>query len=381
MKTPRLKTSATQINEFLTCKRRWVASYVLGIKQPQTEAMAFGETGHKYLENYMKYGTPPDAEKPWQFTKESKIRYPGLSAKKAIKHIPKPGTARAEHGFSFVINDIEFIGYIDLEYFDEHKNIYLTDYKFVSSYQSALDSDSLQTNVQTTIYAAKSIFEHKVENINLKWVYILSTKNPSVRTITSGLTKKQTSDQLKKLLDICEEMIELRDSIKKEKYTEIEILNEIQPTIESCSRYGGCYYINMCNLTPEQLMQGDFKEMDNDLSSKLKGLGLDQYIKKDAPKKDDPPEVKGPPPSNGGTKTTAKGTMDLSQFMKQPTVHTEQKPEERAPVEVVQTTIVPPAKLNAPEHYTQEVKEVVAGLSDEDKSAFLRVVKAVLDRI
>lgn len=380
MKKPRLKTSATQINEFLTCKRRWVASYVLGIKQPQTEAMAFGETGHKYLENYMKYGTLPDAEKPWQFTKESKIRYPGLSAKKAIKHIPKPGTARAEHGFSFIINGIEFIGYIDLEYFDEHKNIYLTDYKFVSSYQSALGSDSLQANVQATIYAAKAIFEHKVENIILKWIYILSTKNPSVRTITSGLTKKQTSDQLKKLLDICEEMIELRDSIKKEKYSDIEILNEMQPTIESCSRYGGCYYINMCNLTPEQLMQGDFKEMDKDLSSKLKGLGLDQYIKKDTSKTDDPPEVKGPPPSNGG-KTTAKGTMDLSQFMKQPTVHTEQKPEERAPVEVVQTTMIPPAKLNAPEHYTQEVKEVVAGLSDEDKSAFLRVVKAVLDRI
>lgn len=381
MKKPRLKTSATQINEFLTCKRRWVASYVLGIKQPQTEAMAFGETGHKYLENYMKYGTPPDAEKPWQFTKESRIRYPGLSAKKAIRHIPKPGTARAEHGFSFIINGIEFIGYIDLEYFDEHKNIYLTDYKFVSSYQSALDSDSLQANVQATIYAAKAIFEHKVENINLKWVYILSTKNPSARTITSGLTKKQTSDQLKKLLDICEEMIELRNNIKQEKHSDIEILNKIQPTIESCSRYGGCYYINMCNLTPEQLMQGDFKEMDKDLSSKLKGLGLDQYIKKDAPKKDDPPEVKGPPSSNGGTKTTAKGTMDLSQFMKQPTVHTEQKTEERAPVEVVQTTIVPPAKLNAPEHYTQEVKEVVADLSDEDKSAFLRVVKAVLDRI
>jgi hypothetical protein len=76
----RLTTSATQISEFLTCQRRWVAKYILKDKEPQSEAMAFGEAGHKMLETYAKTGIVPDPDLPWQFEKDSKIRYPGLSA-------------------------------------------------------------------------------------------------------------------------------------------------------------------------------------------------------------------------------------------------------------------------------------------------------------
>jgi len=379
----KLQVSATQINEYMTCKRRWVAGYLLGLKQPQTEAMAFGEAGHKMLETYHKTGTPPDVTQPWQFTKDSRIRYPGLSAKKALKHIPPPGTGRSEHGFSFVIKGFKFVGYIDLEWFQSETELYVTDYKFVSSYQSALDAMTLADNVQATIYATKAIIEHNVDSVNLKWIYVLSTKNPSARPIETMLSKNQTGKQMQKLLRICEEMYSLKQEIQeirsKNDKDYNEILNIIPPTMQSCSRYAGCYYINRCNFTPEEMMKGDLEEMDQNLSDKLKGLGLEQFIKTTT---ETPSEKPAPPPKEKETTIApSNGKLDLSQFMKTPVVHTDQKVEkqaERAPV----------VQLNAPEHYEQTaltetavVDKVKNLLTEEEIKVFLNVVKKVLTNL
>lgn len=363
----RLKTSATQIDKFLTCKRTWVASYLLGWQQPQTEAMAFGETGHKYLEIYQKTGKVPDVDRPWQFTKESRIRYPGLSAKKALKHIPAPGKGRPEHGFEFTIKGIKFIGYIDLEWKDEN-GIWVTDYKFVSSYSSALKEDTLAANIQATIYALKTIFEYNIDEVNLKWIYILSTKNPSSRPIISKLTEKQAKKQFKTLLNICEEMTEFRNNLYnkhniKELKTlseeiKLEIINSIQPNVKSCGRYNGCYYLDKCKLTDEQLIEGDMQM--STLEDQLKDLGLDKFIEK--PEQEKPEQ------------------LNLDEYVTKPEVH--EKSTERKE---------PETKLNAPEHYIElapcrPAPPRLAPLSkvmitEKERETFLTVIRKLLERI
>lgn len=364
-----LTTSATQCDAYLQCKRKWVAGYLLGLKQPQTEPMAFGEVGHKYLEVYQRTGVLPDENKPWQFTKNSKVRYPGKSARKALKHIPAPKTGRPEHGFKFNVRGIEFIGYIDLEWQDS-KGLWVTDYKFVSSFQSALAEDTLAANIQATIYATKALLEHKVKEVNLKWIYILSTQKPSARPIITKLTEEQTKKQLQSLLGICREMIQLKEHVNskygnnlKEIPEEIknDIINPIEPTVESCSRYNGCYYCDRCQLTEEQLLEGDMTDMDKNLESKLKDMGLDQFLDKEpvqepTPKQEQKNEVveaiketyeKAGLEKKQTTNNKQHKQLDINDFLTKPETHTDKPKEKREE---------PKVNLNAPEHYVEDTK-------------------------
>lgn len=407
----RLTTSATQIDQWLMCKRKWVAAYLLGLKQPQTEAMAFGEAGHKYLEVYNRTGKIPDETKPWQFTSSSNIRYPGKSAKKALKHIPPPHTGRPEHGFKFVIKGIEFIGYIDLEWSDE-SGLWVTDYKFTSGFDNAMDSSTLAANVQAAIYSAKAMFEHKVKEVNLKWIYILSSKNPSAKTVISKLTEDQTKAQLKTLLSLCEEMIICKNTLESKcgiynNYTSLktlpeeiknDIINSIEPTVESCSRFNGCYYCDRCKLTEEQLIEGDMNDMDKDMESKLKSMGLDQFIKPVQEQKQQETvttqQVKQEMDNVQTEQQKDNKQLNINDFLEQPVVHADKPKEKREE---------PKVQLNAPENYVdkisekqlqKEVKATVAlaaketscccnsggsafNLSDEEKA----VLKALIDRL
>lgn len=388
-----LVTSATQINEYQTCVRRWVAGYLLRIKQPQTEAMAFGTVGHSMLEKYSKIGKIPDEDFAWQFNKDRPIRYPGRSAKKCLKHIPTPGKGRPEHGFSFVIKGIKFIGYIDLQWEDE-KGLWVTDYKFVSSFSSVLDSESLAENVQATIYSTKALLENKqstLDKINLRWIYALSTKNPSARRVEASLTENQTKKQLSNLINICEEMILLKERLENvysnntknlPNETKLEIINSLPPTVKSCSRYAGCYYLDKCKLTTEQLIEGDFEDMDNNLQDKLKGLGLSKYIKNPVEKVQ---EASNNAPEDDELKIEKKTISKedlLAQYVRKPKQH-EIKQEKREE---------PKTQLNAPEHYLEDVKEEVQepcactnsnvpvggfNLTKEEK----KVLKGIIDRL
>lgn len=355
----RLVTSATQINEYLTCQRRWVAGYLLDLKQPETEAMAYGKIGHKMLEVYHNIGKIPDINYAWQFNKDRPVRYPGLSAKKCLKHMPPPKTGRAEHGFSFVINGIKFIGYIDLEWKDE-QSLWVTDYKFVSSFQSALDANTLTENIQATIYSTKAILQHKVKKVNLRWIYALSTKNPSSRKVESYLKEEQVKKQLKVLLNVCEDMIVLKDKVSQMKGSKEDIINSLPPTVKSCSRYAGCYYLNKCKLTQEQLMQGDFDEMDQTLKNKLTEMGLSKYVKQDPTPEEKVEEKK--------EKTTTTMPTNLNKYVKQPEQHKIEKKEKKEPE----------VQLNAPENYVDKPNVCSSfSLTDEEKA----VLKGIIDRL
>jgi hypothetical protein len=360
------------------CKRAWVAGYVFKDKQPQSEAMAFGEKAHKLLEVYAQTGQVPDDKQPWQFPGSEKVRFPGLSARKAMKHVPGPGIGRAEHGFGFVLKGVKFVGYIDREW-QEENDVWITDYKFTSSYQSALSPEDLAQNSQAIIYAVKTMIEKKVKEVNLHWVYTLSTKNPTSRAVTTKITEAQAKNHFQHLLKICEEMIALREDVQKQLdqgVAQNEILNSLPPTVESCSRYAGCYYIDRCNLTPEQMMEGAFSDM-TDLNSKLTNQGLDKFIKKKAAETPAPP----PPPTNNkpapATTTTTTTKPDLSKFVKKPEVH---QTEDKKPAPVV--------PLNAPEHYasetpsvTPEEQEVLGSLTSGEKAVILKVIGKLLDRL
>ena len=50
------RVSASQVEEFLRCPRRWFESAILKNRQPETEAMLRGKNFHKAVETYLKTG-------------------------------------------------------------------------------------------------------------------------------------------------------------------------------------------------------------------------------------------------------------------------------------------------------------------------------------
>jgi len=384
----RIKVSATQISNFLSCKRLWAAASVLSIRKPQTEAQAFGLRGHKMLELYHKTGKPIDDKEPWQFSPTSPVRFPGKSAKKAIPYIPAPKTGFSERGFSFKIKDVEFIGYIDLEWTDEN-GLWLLDYKFTSSFgEHTLTDETLSENVQATIYGAKAFIQNKeLQQVNLRWLYLLSTKNPRARPVNTTITRDENRGRLKDLMVISYEMAEIKESLLKQKAqgaTDIELINSLEPTIKSCGKYNGCDHTDKCKLTAEQLTAyalDDGDEDDMPLDPKLaamlakKGIDVDKYKKtsEPEPKEEKVEETKEAKPKSKPTQTK----LDLSKYTKTPT--TPEPNEKRGEIEV---------KLNAPENYLDNEQEMQKPLQDgqtrlsvEEKETLKTLITKLIDSL
>lgn len=394
---PKIRVSPTQIKAFTNCPRTWVAGWVLGDRQPQSEAMAFGTVGHKHLEIYQRTGRAPDEKAPWQFSPESDVRFPGKSAMTALKHIPKPKTGEPEQGFLFTLHagdlTIEFIGYIDLEW-KQDGAAWLMDYKFTSGFQNALSEETLKIDPQALIYATKAFLcDGRLDEVHLRWLYILSTKTPRSRPVDITLTSAETKSGMRQLVETIKDMYSLRcraealrDAIQGFDKTNDEhvsrVLNQLPATVEACGNFGGCYYTDRCELTEEQLIRGDMNMgMSPELRAKLEAKGFlkaEAPAPSPAPKAEAPapaPEAEQPAPSPAPANATkaeapAQAKVDkFAKYKKTPAVPAANEPREE-----------PTVRLNAPENYLEEAPKT-ASFSAADKAALKVLLNKLIDTL
>src|SRR5271166_3166193 len=219
-----MRLSASQVQTFSDCQRKWAWKYVAGVEEPPSPAAELGRAVHAELEKYLRGGEI-------NFTTEV-----GYIAAAGLEHLPKPGTLglRVEEEFHFEgPSGHSYLGYKDLEVpgvvqLAQIGIVY--DHKTTSDLKWQKTEDDLKKDVQATLYAVDYFRNHPDESeVELRWVYYQ----------TNAWNRFLEIEQIAETMSTAAEKQPL----------------ELPPNINHCSAYGGCPHQGRCNLSPFEKMR------------------------------------------------------------------------------------------------------------------------------
>lgn len=220
--------SATEIQTFDLCRRKWAYIYLDAIKPPISKAAEFGSLVHKYLENYLINGLQNSS------SEEGRCAQPGLQYLPI--RLPKENV---EKNFLFCHENILFNGYID---FFEHlgSQIWLIgDHKTTSNLKNAALASDLTKNIQANIYAQWAFKQKDAEKVKLRWIYYRTNSKPQALCVESELSKSEAETNFEKIIDISKTILSVVDSKAKS--------HEQPKNLSSCFKYGKCPFYQKCH--------------------------------------------------------------------------------------------------------------------------------------
>ena len=282
--------SASQVQTFSRCKRKWHWEKIGGHRQPSTRAMRRGTAIHYALEIYLKRGhitggvevdiktgnathnitdsKPPEPDKSrteggeWWATK----RYV-----EAVKHLlPKPQCdggpeVMLEHKFSIPTLGGEgppWLGYLDLleedviiEETDADEEFLpsvplprildrVNDYKTSSDLRRyAKKRSELIDDIQANAYA-KYVFDldPDAEEVAARWIY-METRNKvkvNILEVPVVLSRSGVEANWAKAMEMVKEMVEL---------SEVKDTLTLEANPDACGDFGGCPHVGRCGLS------------------------------------------------------------------------------------------------------------------------------------
>ena len=245
--TPLAHVSASAIQCFEDCEKKFFDKYVLKEREPGTDATDLGGEIHDLLENYVENGTPIDTS-----TKA------GMIASGAIPYIPLPKTEGI--GCEVTLDDLPlkeacvlpFKGFIDL--LDTREDvIVLTDYKTSSNPKKyGKTAAQLKTNTQMVIYAKHVFDNYDCEKIVLRHIY-LQTKG---KNYTAPVEVIVTKNEIDRFFDS-----KIRPIIKDMKEASLKKASEQSKNFSFCFSFGAiCPSINTCKSENRKVVISDEME-------------------------------------------------------------------------------------------------------------------------
>lgn len=179
--TPLTHVSASAIQCFHDCERKFFDRYVLKEREPGTDATDLGTAIHDVLESYVRDGKAIDQDTP-----------EGRIAAGALPYIPAPNTPSIACEISLdelPLRDpcaLPFKGFIDL--LDTRGAIpVLTDYKTSSNLKKyAKKPEELKTNLQLVIYATHVFDNYPCDVLELRHIYLQTKGETGGAPATSG---------------------------------------------------------------------------------------------------------------------------------------------------------------------------------------------------
>lgn len=231
--------SASQIDTYIQCPRKWWYNKILGIKTPTHPSAALGTKVHAHLERYLTDGTlPPDEPS-------------GLIARAGLSHLPAPGTVEVEWDLEkaeiegFNLAGLPVKGFIDCWGIDRDifENPLVNDHKTTSSLQWAKTAQELRTNVQILVYSeytfryADQVLNWQPDYVDAAHTVYLTKGTPLSKYTPVTLSRAHVAAEFAKVSNIVSEMRETA-LIKKP--------SEVNMDLTACGAYGGCFFLKKC---------------------------------------------------------------------------------------------------------------------------------------
>jgi len=228
---PFVRWSASQVDTYNTCNRKWWFNKILGIETPPHPSAVIGTEVHAQLEAYLEEKAPADSLGP--------------IARTALPFAPKPGTVYIEQSIEelgLVAGGLPALGYIDV--LDLTGDIpQVLDWKTTSNFRYAKTEDELLRNVQMSVYARATLAMcdrldvPEPTNVRVTHVAML-TKAPHEARRTSALMPVRTIHENWSLID--------RTVLTMRETATCETPDKVTPTKSACSAYGGCPFLDRC---------------------------------------------------------------------------------------------------------------------------------------
>jgi hypothetical protein len=237
------KLSPSQIETYVSCRRKWAWRYIVGLQTPSNKSAELGTEVHEQLEVYLAGGQI-------DFSRDS-----GYIAQAGIHLLPTPPIAKKhiESEFTFTYRGIEFGGRRDLSLPGQ-----VWDHKSTGAMKWAKTREDLETDIQANVYAWSAFEEDpSLEYVDLAWVYYQTKSTRKAKKVELRMFRDNTRVAMDCISDIGQEMLN--------EYSKTETLDDearkayvktLTPTVETCGSYGGCPYQGRCNLSPKEFSLG-----------------------------------------------------------------------------------------------------------------------------
>jgi len=252
---PTPKISPSQIATFTDCARKWYFGSVVKVPRVTHPSAEKGERIHTILEGYLGTGilvAPPTLD-------GAEL---AAIAESGICHLPDPAHFKIdlESAWSFTRETpggpVLYNGRKDLEY-DAADGIWTVgDHKTTSNLRYALTKEQLKTDPQGILYGAQALQARNRDKVRLTWIYYQTKRPYKSRLVEVVLDEAHVEAEMVKLDEIVgRKMLPLVG--RKDLHQ-----TEVEPNLQSCDKYGGCPYREICEVSPVARLRSVFTKFD-----------------------------------------------------------------------------------------------------------------------
>jgi len=252
---PTPKISPSQIATFTDCPRKWYFGSVVKVPRVTHPSAEKGERIHTILEGYLGTGilvAPPTLD-------GAEL---AAIAESGICHLPDPAHFKIdlESAWSFTRETpggpVLYNGRKDLEY-DAADGIWTVgDHKTTSNLRYALTKEALKTDPQGILYGAQALQARNRDKVRLTWIYYQTKRPYKSRLVEVVLDEAHVEAEMLKLDEIVgRKMLPLVG--RKDLHQ-----TEVEPNLQSCDKYGGCPYREICEVSPVARLRSVFTKFD-----------------------------------------------------------------------------------------------------------------------
>jgi hypothetical protein len=250
----RTQFSASQVDLFRSCPRKWFLQYVAGVRTPGSPSQVLGTKIHSEFEGYLISGEWPGKDEAAK-----------ACAQAALRNLPKPGKDLAvEAGFQIPLGTTApdgtpqtMIGFVDLAHARASGNGTLTvrDHKTTKDYVWNKTEAELRHNVQANIYAYwayglpkwpilfpvppteewRPLWEEGVEVVEFGHHYVKTQKPLGSTAVATPMPWEKVSAEWVRIRDDVEAMTELAATGPDDPLF-------VEGNKDSCGAFGGCYF-------------------------------------------------------------------------------------------------------------------------------------------
>ena len=224
MKKEFKRTSASQIKNFRSCKRKWFRESILGEKTPPSPGALKGQEIHKQVEDFLLHGVPV------------KDHLAGALIKMLPSTVVQENQVEYQFNFQPEGWKVPITGFIDVVFPEK-----IVDHKTTSSLNYALNERTAKIDPQVLIYCGAGLagelpFEYQ-DQIRFDLNYVTTKGMTKTRVCSVTLEKDHVEQGLNDLgKTVNEQFIEA----KKEGW------QEVQGNYSSCDNFGGCPFKYDC---------------------------------------------------------------------------------------------------------------------------------------
>ena len=221
--------SASQIQRFRRCPQSWYNTYVLGQREPETEAQRIGKEIHTQMEEYWLHDMQPTHRLAVALMN-------GLPFRPDSPEVRTFAVEMDTESGGFQLAGVPMRGFVDLQVVDGDRNLVILDYKTTSDWKWAKGAEALRVDPQLNLYAAWAFYTYPHLQAVTVGHHVVNKKTAETRWTPVVRTRDEVREYCAGIADTLREMIAVSELAP----------DAVARNEDACGDFGGCSFRGSC---------------------------------------------------------------------------------------------------------------------------------------